>query len=188
MAFDAFDGGIEPGGLRSKSDIKLLICYLLKSVARPLTKVNILEIMQEYGLANYFEVIQALNELLEAGSVTCREEETDCEYTVTKSGRISADMLESSLPLSVREKAVQAAIKLTAKIKREQENHAVIEKGDSGYYTHCTILDNGTELLSVRLFAGDILQAESIKELFLANPAKFYRRLLGFFTTDSQDD
>ena len=29
MEYDAFDAGIELGGLRSRDDIRLLICYLL---------------------------------------------------------------------------------------------------------------------------------------------------------------
>ena len=32
MAFDTFDEGINPGGMRSKNEIKTLICYLYNSV------------------------------------------------------------------------------------------------------------------------------------------------------------
>ena len=32
MDFDALTGGVEPGGLRVKNDIRLLICYLLSSL------------------------------------------------------------------------------------------------------------------------------------------------------------
>ncbi len=32
MAFDTFDAGVAPGGLRSKNEIKILICYLFASV------------------------------------------------------------------------------------------------------------------------------------------------------------
>ena len=56
MEFDAFTGGIEPGGLRSKDEIRILICYLLTSVSAPLSREDILSIMQENGFANYFEV------------------------------------------------------------------------------------------------------------------------------------
>ena len=39
MEYDAFTGGVAPGGLRSKSDIRILICYMLKSVNAPLTGI-----------------------------------------------------------------------------------------------------------------------------------------------------
>ena len=56
MEYDAFDAGIELGGLRSRDDIRLLICYLLKSVDAPMTREMLNDAMQEDGLANFFEV------------------------------------------------------------------------------------------------------------------------------------
>ena len=32
MEFDAFDEGIELGGLRNRDEIRLLICYILRAV------------------------------------------------------------------------------------------------------------------------------------------------------------
>ena len=57
--YDAFDEGIEPGGLRSRNEIKVLVCYLLKSIEQPISKQLINEILQENSLANYFEINQA---------------------------------------------------------------------------------------------------------------------------------
>ena len=69
MAYDAFTGGVEPGGLRSKDEIRILLCYLLASVPAPLSRDDILTIMQENGFANYFEVTDSLSELEENGNV-----------------------------------------------------------------------------------------------------------------------
>ena len=46
MQYDAFDAGIELGGLRNRDDIRLLICYLLKSVDAPMTRQILNEAMQ----------------------------------------------------------------------------------------------------------------------------------------------
>lgn len=54
MEFEAFTGGVAPGGLRSKSDIRILICYILKSVGAPLSGEDIIRILQEKSLANYY--------------------------------------------------------------------------------------------------------------------------------------
>ena len=40
MEFDALTAGVKPGGLRSKQDIKLLICYLLSSIPQGLSKTD----------------------------------------------------------------------------------------------------------------------------------------------------
>ena len=69
MDYDAFDAGIELGGLRNRDDIRLLICYLLKSVESPMTRQMLNDAMQEDGLANYFEVGQAIEELMKTGNI-----------------------------------------------------------------------------------------------------------------------
>ena len=38
MQNDAFTAGVEPGGLQSKDEIRILLCYLLTSVGVPLHK------------------------------------------------------------------------------------------------------------------------------------------------------
>lgn len=55
MEYDTFTAGVGPGGLRTKNDIRVLLCYLLASVNVPLHREDILSILQEYDLANYFE-------------------------------------------------------------------------------------------------------------------------------------
>ena len=60
-----FDDGIEPGGLRSRNEIKLLVCYLLSGVDEKITRSQLCEIALDKGLANYFEVNQAVSDLIE---------------------------------------------------------------------------------------------------------------------------
>ena len=43
---------------------RLLVCYLLKSIDAPMTRQMLNDAMQEDGLANFFEVGQAIEELL----------------------------------------------------------------------------------------------------------------------------
>ena len=70
MQNDAFTAGVEPGGLQSKDEIRILLCYLLTSVGVPLHKEAILQSVQANGLANYFEVTDALEALCENGNLT----------------------------------------------------------------------------------------------------------------------
>ncbi len=88
MEFDALTAGVKPGGLRSKQDIKLLICYLLSSIPQGLSKTDLINVLQDNNLANYFEVASAFDELLKQGNLTeAQEEETF--YTVTASGKMN---------------------------------------------------------------------------------------------------
>ena len=99
MEYDAFDAGIELGGLRNRDDIRLLICYLLKSVESPMTRQMLNDAMQEDGLANYFEVSQAIEELLKTGNIVFDVAGEDEVFSVTQKGKEAAEMLQTSLPM-----------------------------------------------------------------------------------------
>ena len=107
---DTFSEGIAPGGLREKSEIKLLLCYLLKMVDRSLSRSQINDILQEYPIANYFEVNEALNELVKNGTVISELGEKDELFSVTHKTKYEVSSIERSLPRSIREKAVSAAL------------------------------------------------------------------------------
>ena len=135
MDFDAFDAGIELGGLRNRDDIRLLVCYLLKSVDAPMTRQMLNDAMQEDGLANFFEVGQAIEELLKAGNITADVLQDEEVISVTEKGREAAELLQTSLPRTVREKAVNSAIRLTTRAKVERDNKIEVKKEDDGGYT-----------------------------------------------------
>ena len=80
MKQDAFSAGVEPGGLWHKNDIRILLCYILSSVRGPLSRRDLTRIIQEKGLANYFEVEDALAGLVEQGNILVDQDGT-CHLT-----------------------------------------------------------------------------------------------------------
>ena len=54
-ANDAFTAGVRPGGLTSSTEIRLLLCYLVKN-AGPITRQEIENALMEEALVNYFEI------------------------------------------------------------------------------------------------------------------------------------
>ena len=192
LEYDAFDEGIEPGGLRSRNEIKVLVCYLLKSIEQPISKQLINEILQENSLANYFEINQAVSDLVRAGSLEEESlrrleeaaQEGDTVYRVTDQGRSAAQTLEVNLPRSVREKAVNAAIRLLTRAKREQENRIDIEKLENGYHVTFTIYDSTDELLKLTIFVADSMQVETVRKNFLNDPVKLYSNIIASLTVE----
>ncbi len=183
MEFDAFDAGIELGGLRNRDDIRLLICYLLKSVDAPMTRQMLNDAMQEDGLANFFEVGQAIEELLKTGNITADILQDEEVLTVTERGREAAELLQTSLPKTVREKAVNSAIRLTTKAKVERENKIEVKKEDDGGYTITfTLFDRGTELMKLSIYVVDSLQLETVKQNFINDPVKVYSSIITSLT------
>ena len=131
MALDEFVAGVNPGGMQSKNDIKLLICYILSSISCGISKADIFSILQENKFANYFEASDAFSDLVENKNIYCNDESSGT-YTVTSSGKLISTQLDALLPLSVREHALSAALRVQARVKREKENNVTIEKIDCG--------------------------------------------------------
>ncbi len=183
MEYDAFDAGIELGGLRNRDDIRLLVCYLLKSVDAPMTRQMLNDAMQEDGLANYFEVGQAIEELLKTGNITADIADDEEVLSVTDKGREAAELLQTSLPKTVREKAVNSAIRLTTRAKIERENKIEVKKEENGGYNITfTLFDRDTELMKLSIFVADSLQLEQVKQNFIDDPVKVYSTIITSLT------
>lgn len=181
MSRDAFTGGVEPGGLWTQNDIRILLCYILASVDAPLSGESISQIIQGKALANYFEVGDALAALLRQGNIA---QDEDGLYTVTASGREIAGSLDATLPLSVRDKALEAAMRLMADAKARRENRVEIAETEKGYQITCHISGGEMELMSVSLYAPDWNGAKLIERNFYQNPEAVYRLLLSSLTGD----
>lgn len=183
MEFDAFDAGIELGGLRNRDDIRLLVCYLLKSIDAPMTRQMLNDAMQEDGLANFFEVGQAIEELLKTGNITADILDEEEVISVTEKGREAAELLQTSLPKTVREKAVNSAIRLTTKAKIERENKIEVKKEEDGGYTITfTLFDRDTEMMKLSIYVVDSLQLETVKQNFINDPVKVYSSIITSLT------
>ena len=182
MKQDAFSAGVEPGGLWHKNDIRILLCYILASVNAPLSRQDLTRIIQEKGLANYFEVEDALASLLTQGNIA-QDQEGRC--TVTPAGREIADALDATLPLSVRDKALEAAFTLLAQAKAQRENRVDLTKTKRGYQITCHISDGEMDLMAISLYVPDKAQAKMVRERFYRDPEGVYKLVLASLTGDT---
>jgi len=174
MDNSAFTGGIEPGGLRTQGEIKLLLCYILKSADCPLSDHLLMDVIQKNGLANFFEAKSALAELAENGNLISFEEEGDIFYRLTDTGRMITETLADTLPLSVRDSAVNAALSVLHRGKIKEENRVVFRELEQGIEVECHISDRKEDMMCIRLRLPDRMQAEEVKRRFQQDPMAFY--------------
>ncbi len=187
MPFDAFDEGIVPGGIRSKNEIRTLICYLLNSVNEPMSKEVLIEAVQKQGLANYFELSSCFDDLIAHNNIKAEDNNTKPPlYSVTDNGRLIANQLESTLTYTVKEKTYTCAIALLKQRKIERENKVTITKAESGYRVNCSISGGDVNLLSLDIFAPDKNQAKIIKSNFHKNPQLFYKTTIALLTKNKE--
>lgn len=187
MNFDTFDEGIMPGGIRSKNEIRVLICYMFNSIKDKLSKDIVIEAVLQYELANYFELSSAFDDLvnnenlIESGVV-----DGEVVYILSENGKMIAEQLESTVPYSVKEKAYTCALKLLAEKKTKRENKVEITKTENGYNVNCLISGGEIELLSFTIYAPDFEQAEIIKKNFYESPLTVYKVMLALMTKDKE--
>ena len=172
---NAFDEGVAPGGLRNKAQIKLLVEFLVDSLKEPINAAMTVEALVTHDLANYFEAVQAVDELVDNRSLATDDEGF---LSVTPMGKDSLRELIGELPFSVREIALADAAMIQMKARRGGENIARIEKTENGYNVICKVIHKEKSLLELTLYAAEYDQAESIRDKFIEDPAKVYSAII----------
>ena len=154
--YDAFSAGVEPGGLRNRNEIKVLIAFLLKNTERGLSRRQLMEVIQREGLANYFEA---------SGG--------DEPLSLTEAGKTAAS-IEDELPRAVRDKALATAEELLKQERRMRETPVEIIPLENG----CNVKFIFNDLMTLTLYVADTEQAQSVKEKILADPESLYSAVI----------
>ena len=151
-----------------------MICYLLDYIDKPFPKDDLIEIFQENGLANYFETVNAISELIKHDNVAYTDDVKRC-LSLTDNGKMISAQLNSTLSLTTRQKATTAASQLIQRRKVEQENPVTITREEGGgYQVNMKITDGIRDLMSLPVFVPDIREANAVKKNFHKNPERLY--------------
>lgn len=172
MINDAMSAGVARGGLTNKTEIKVLICYLLKVFDSPLPLDKLKEDLHFEGIANYFELAAAIGDLEASLVIAPAMFDGVKKYLGTNRSLEVVDALGKSLPLTVKEKSCDIVAKYLSREKMAKENKVSIEKCGEGYTVTCSVCEKDLELVSVKLFVTSEVAANNVKNRFLDDPAK----------------
>ena len=182
---DAFTAGVRPGGLTNSTEIRLLLCYLVKN-AGPIRRTEIENALMEEALVNYFEIGSCLDDITRQKLVCVKPGPDGVErYSITEKGRRVAQELAYDLPRSVRERAVAAVLRSQTWARKEAEYSARIsEKADGHCSVRCTVKALDQELFCLDLGTPDRLSAELVKKQFILNGNEIYQMLITKLTEE----
>ncbi|MBQ6847740.1 MAG: DUF4364 family protein [Clostridia bacterium] len=182
MEHDAISAGVSKiGGLFSTADVRILICYILSSINKPINGTMLCEVLHAEGIANIFEVSDSLAFLTESGHII---EHDDGTFTVNDSGRHVANTLNTNLSSIVKDRAYAAVLKMLIRIRNAKETDFKISREDDRIFLTCSALDQDRPFMSIKLMLSDEDQAIFIKNKFLENTSKIYSTLLEMLTKD----
>ena len=175
MRFDAFMANVKDGGLRSVSSIYMLVCYIVANMNKRVSAATIIEAVNDAMIANYFEISDAVNKLIKAGTIN---EGDDKMLYMDEQDVKEIALIKKALPLTIRQRSIKACQKVIARESYKRENKVICEQVDGGYKVHLKVSDNTTDFMNLELFAVTDTQAELIKDKFISDPAAVYETLI----------
>ncbi len=129
------------------------------------------------GIANCFEVNDSIAHLVKNGQLNVVNEKEDT-YIITKSGKYVAETLKTTLSLTVKQRAYDAAYKMLVRFKNAKETDIKISREGDRTFITCTAMDGEAPFMSVKLLVCDEDHALHIKEKFLQNPSEIFSNLI----------
>lgn len=181
MENNASSAGVAHGGLFNTAEIKILICYILATIGEGVPVNMLANVLHYEGIANAFEVSDAIVSLARSGQIEQSNAEDDT-YIITESGRNVAQTLKTSLSMTVKERACNAAIKMMSRFKNAKSTDFKVTKENGLTYIDCKLLDGRSPFAEIRLQVADDLQANRVKEKFLNDPSSVYLGLIDLLT------
>ena len=163
------------GFIHEKLDIKILILFLLRRLpgeVDPSTLVDLCRMCDD-GIG-YFDYADCLAELVDTGHIT----ENETGYIITEKGARNADAVESSLPFSVRSKALKLLDPIVERMRRAALIRAEHVVGDDGCFVSLSMSDGAGEIIRLRLLCADEQQAVQIEKNFRKGAEGYYHKII----------
>lgn len=174
--------------LRDVQTVKILICYILYRLHKPIESEQLYDIAVSTEIINYFFYQDAIDYLITNDSITVSEEDNKKIFTLTQKGLDCAKTLRGYVPKSYRDRIVTAALKYFARLKYESEVKIEYIKLDNGYYVQCRCLDVKEDLMDLKLYAPDLGQAELLGKNIMKNPVGFYSKILELALNNQEEE
>ena len=163
------------GFIHEKLDIKILILFLLRRLPGEVDPSTLGDLcrMCDDGIG-YFDYADCLAELVDTGHIT----ENETGYIITEKGARNADATESSLPYSVRSKALRGIAPVEERMRRMAMITARHKTQDDGCFVELAMSDGAGEIVHLNLLVASEDQARRIEKRFRKNAEKTYHQIV----------
>lgn len=161
------------------TDIKLIIMKAVQYFKAAIPESILTDTVLVRGYANFFDLQQAVVELIDNRLLTYYEDGGEKMLSLTALGETALESFQGRLPRSVCEKLYQ-----TVRIKiREYENGLSLiadyeKSGDMDYTVRLGITEGGYEIFTLNLSMLDEKLAKNVCREFKRNPQALYSEIL----------
>ena len=179
MENNAITAGVRVGGLTDRTEIKILLCYLLAELKQPITQNQLIECVCGQELVNYFEMQSALQHLLDNNFI--KEDENG--FSIMPEGKDIARQLESVVSSTVKRYAYTMAVNILQYEALKKQHKVTVSPVDGGGYNlHCSIEDDDFTIFSIDILMPDEKSAEYAGQQFILKGQDMFKCMLGIMT------
>lgn len=155
------------GNLHDILDVKVLILYVLARVETPVTAQTIYEFCYQDESLSYFDVQEAIPQMVESGHLTALAEG---RYVISDKGAAVEAVTSDSIAFTVRERAECAVERYNRELKRSRYLRTEIRQKEDGEYLVCMGLDDVRgPLMDLTLTAPTLQQARRLEAAYRKN-------------------
>lgn len=174
--------------LRDQMEIKIFILYLMEHIARPLTFIEVNDIVVQNGVVKPFDFCLSFPDLIEKGHILRTEENGTELFSVTDFGRSVLENLENRLLTTTKERALRNAFELLNMQKTDTGYRYQIEAHPDGtFWFHIAMTEHKTDVLSVIVRADTEQDAKNMEVEFEHHPELFRRALLSLLRNNAPE-
>lgn len=163
------------GFIHEKIDIKVLILFILRRLPGPVTFNELTELTLCDDGISYFDYSECVTELVKTEHILLEGE----KYSLTAKGARNGEILENSLPFSVRMYADNHTSRFRTKMDRNSMIRTAHESDTDGSHNVSLTLSDGVgDIISLKLFTVNEQQAQELENGFRKNAESIYNALI----------
>lgn len=163
------------GFIHEKLDIKILILFILRRLPGVVDPTTLSDLCRQCDDGvGYFDYSDCVAELIDNGLIAENEE----GFAITGKGAKNVDLVETSIPYSVRSKAVKLLEPERIRLQRLAMITAKHETEPGGCFVTLAMSDGEGEIIRLRLLCGGEEQAKKIEKNFRRGAEGYYQRFV----------
>ena len=168
---------MEPHGfIHDMLDVKVLILLVLARAEYPLTREKLYELCFQDDRLSYFDLCEALPQLVDSGHVT---EQPDGTYIITDKGRENGALTEDSIAFPVKQRAQRAVDRFNHQVQRDKLVRTEVRlRPDGEYAAVLSLRDERCTLMTLELQAPSEQQARNLAKTFHNEAELIYQSLM----------
>lgn len=164
-----------------RDEMKFAILFTLKRYVEPASMPQLSEILTwDNKVMGYFDLAIMLNELIEDGYVEKTYYRNVESFLLSEKGNDTNDFFFERIPNSIRRhiEVTVASIKYQEQVDPHAVKSEILPVAPQQYMASLQMLDGGTPLLELQLFAGSRAEAERTANSLKSQAADIYKELI----------